>query len=351
MLRKDLLVDLNTIAPGLANKDLIPLLTHVWFTGTRVMTFNEQIAISASCKTDFVGAVPGEVLIKLVSASKARDVELIQDGNILQIKMGGSKLKLNMLEMEETLFKMPPQKKEYILFPKSKTKIFIDAIRSCLRSTSTDTSAPERIGITLISTGKTILMYSTNNATISHEELPIINKPKFTRVILSSIFCEQLVAIADRSEEIEIEIHDEFSLVIFDKKISLFGNLIQDSDSPLDFQRIMKERIPENYVKNVSIPSRMALAIERALVITQSKVDEVDSEFSIKDGIMTIYSKSKIYGDITDRIKLEGKHPDTKIKVHCKYLKKDLSFFKNMFVTKDCWIMLGEKSIYLIAGS
>jgi len=356
MLRKDLLSDLNTISPGLANKDLIPALTHIWFTGTHVMTFNEQIAISATCKTDFVGAVPGDILIGLVSASKAKEVELKHEENVLQVKMGGSKLKLNMLEMEKFIFEMPAPDPKYLLFQPDKSRIFLDAIRSCLRSTSTDTSAPERIGVTLIPKGKELKLFSTDNATLSHEVVMTAKEPKFFRVILSSIFCEQLIAIADKAEKVQVEVHDDFSLATFDDRIALFGNLIQDADKPFDFQRILDNRIPANYTKNVPIPSRMELALERALVITKSKIEEVDSEFSIKDGVLTIYSKSKTYGDITDRIKLEGDHPDVRIKVHCKYLKKDFSFFKSMFVTKDCWIMLrsvkdGTGSTYLIAGS
>jgi DNA polymerase III sliding clamp (beta) subunit (PCNA family) len=350
MLRKKLLEDLQIISPGLASKDLIPMLTHIWLTGTQAMSFNEQISISVECKTDFKGAVPGSILISLLNASRAKEAELIAGENELQVKMGHSKLKLAMLANEKFIFEMPKQSTKYLLPTQSKP--FVAAIKSCLRSTSTDTSAPERIGITIIPEDDYLLIYSTNNMTISHEKVRLTNTPLFKRVILSSLFCEQLVALAEKAEkDIRIEIHDDYSLATFDSRINLFGHLIADTPNPIDFKAIVKSSIPADITKNVPIPAKLELALERALIITQSKTDESDTTISIADGIMTLFSQSKALGEVSDRIPLEGKHPNVKIKLHCKYLKKDLGEFESMYITDRCWIMMNKKSIYLIAGS
>ncbi len=53
---------LKITKPGLENSDMIPVLTHFWFSGKRLMTYNDRIGISVPCETPFKGAIPGQLL-------------------------------------------------------------------------------------------------------------------------------------------------------------------------------------------------------------------------------------------------------------------------------------------------
>jgi hypothetical protein len=71
---------LETVQPAVAINRLIPLLTHYWFTGTHVMGYNGQIALQVPFRTDFRGAVPGQVLELLKRASFEGDIKVTPQG-------------------------------------------------------------------------------------------------------------------------------------------------------------------------------------------------------------------------------------------------------------------------------
>lgn len=348
MIRKAFLNDLLTIKPALADKDLIPDLTNVWFTGKEIMTYNNQIGISVNCPTPFTAGARGAILIELIRVSTQKEISFTKSES-LEITFGNKKPdKLTLFETDKPIFEMPPKDDKYKL--PVDANAFIAAIKNCLRSTSNDTSAPEKIGITLIVKKRELKLFSTDGQTISTESLPLKADVPFSRVILSVPFCEQLVALGD-AKAIQIEIHEDYSRASFDNRITLFGNVVGETDTPLDFEGVMKENVPPNYTKHIPIPQRFESVIERALVITSAKTGTSETTFSIKEGMMTIRSKSKELGEVSDRLKLEGDHPEAKIQIHCKHLKKDLKMFTKMFITEKCWIMMNDNSIYLIAAS
>src|ERR1700757_1851266 len=94
MLRKEILDKVQTVSPALANNDLVPVLSHLWFTGTSLMAYNDQIAISVPCKTDFKVAVPGATFISLLKNTIAKEIELSVANDEMQIKAASSRLKL-----------------------------------------------------------------------------------------------------------------------------------------------------------------------------------------------------------------------------------------------------------------
>ena len=78
------------VAPALSDKELIPVLTHFWFSGDKVMAFNDQIAIEVELKTNFTGAVPGRTLLEFLEKSESSkevkfkltdDTLLVETGN------------------------------------------------------------------------------------------------------------------------------------------------------------------------------------------------------------------------------------------------------------------------------
>jgi hypothetical protein len=68
---------LETVEPALAINQLIPLLTHYWFTGKSLIGYNGSIALQVPFQTDFRGAVPGKVLELLKRGSFEGDIDQI----------------------------------------------------------------------------------------------------------------------------------------------------------------------------------------------------------------------------------------------------------------------------------
>lgn len=343
--RIELLEKLNKVSPGLSGNDLIPMLSHFWFTGTRVMTFNDQIAISTTCKTDFTGAVPGNTLLNLLKASKARDVEMLLEGDNLQIKAASSRFRLGTIPLDNTLFEMPEAPK--VNGPFHGTPQFLEALDACMRSVSLDTSVPDQLGVTLVPDGGTLLMYATNGHTISHCRIKLKDKATFTkRVILSTPFCQQVLKLGGPGSILAI--HDDHALLIT-KGTMLFGRLVE-SEKPLDFAKVTTHHFPPELKKRlITIPSKLRLILERACIITEAKIDHTKTTITVRDGKMRFVSRSD-RGEVVDTM-LVTDHPEVSIMVDPKPLKAGFGFFDTMLVTEKCIIMCKGDMVYLVAGT
>ena len=97
MRRSDLLAALETVKPGLSNKEMIEQATSFAFLGDRIVTYNDEISISHPVQNlNIEGAVQAEELYKLLSKLKKEDIEITTIDNELQIKCGRTKAGLTL---------------------------------------------------------------------------------------------------------------------------------------------------------------------------------------------------------------------------------------------------------------
>lgn len=359
MKRKLFLELLETVSGALADKDVTPALTHIWFTGTHILAYNFQIAISVKHKSGMTGGVPRSV-IDLVKATPTTDVQFQSDEKkSMSIAFGNESKKskeviwrkpdtLAML-IQDSPFEMPKfETKDEFAVPDMPA--FIKSLKSCMRSVTASIAAPHYLGVTLIAKGRTVKMYSTDNKSVSIEQASLKKDAPFKRIILSAPFCKQLIALSE-SEPVKLAINEEYSLATIGDKIMIFGNLVGEKEDPLDFEELVDQNIPADYAKHhVEVPQRLRQAIDRAVVITGADAQEAETTATVKDGFLNLESVSKALGKVSDKIKLSGKHPDIKITIQCAALQRDLDTFTRMYVTKTSWIMMNDTSIYLVAG-
>lgn len=342
--RKLLLERLELVAPALSENDLIPALTHFWFQDDRVMAFNDHIAISTPLKTGLVGAIPGKLLLELLKASRAKDVEFKVDGDNVLVKAAGSRLNLGLLPSDAFVFDMPAPKSK-ALFP-IETKAFLSAVSACMRSTTSDTSVPDYLGVTLIPDDKYTDIFSTNNYTLTHASVPSKSGLK-ERVILSADFCRQLLALKPEGP-LRLEIQNDYALAQVDGT-HVFGQLIATS-RPLNFHHMLDHHLQNNSEKKfVSIPTKLALILARATIVTDSKVDQTSTLITVQDGIMRFDSKSA-RGEVKDSMQIEKQHPNVSVKLQAKFLKTGIEYFDRLLITDRCAIMQKDNLTYLVSS-
>jgi DNA polymerase III sliding clamp (beta) subunit (PCNA family) len=347
MQRKDLLARLIEVEPALANHDLIPVMTHFWFTGTHIMAFNDRISIEVPCKTDFIGAVP-KTLLDLMKNSKARDVELtpIGENEHLQVKAASSRLKLAVMPAKSFIFEMP--KPSDATLPLKNKLTFFDAIETCLRSVGADTSLPDQLGVTLIPDGNALKAYATNGNTISQAHIPLTAPAAFkNRVIIPTSFCEQLLKMARTSgKPMHFEVRDDHVLAVMGG-VSLFGRLIE-ADNPLNFEKIIAYHYSDKMIKGmVPIPSKLRLILERAVIIAGG---DHNTSVTCQDGVMKFVSKTD-RGECTDTLQVGSQHPDVSVKIEPQLLRAGYEFFDYMVVAKTCVIMSRDSMLYLVSAT
>jgi DNA polymerase III sliding clamp (beta) subunit (PCNA family) len=353
MNRESLAQKLTVLKAALANNNMVPALTHYWFTGKVVRAYNDRLMIHTKFETDFVGAVPGDTLLKLLNSPGPAEVEFEKSANDLLITMGKrTKVKLATMDLPD-MFTMPELADEDFYIKDDKLILdLIDAIDDCSRSISDDTSVPDQLGVTLIPDKERILVFSTNSKTVSHT---IVDCPGLKhRVILGHLFCEQLVGMKGAEKlRLEIRVDDAiFRGIVDSTKYTIFGRNIQ-SDKPISFQSVINEHFPkEDHKKLVEVPPGLVDILMRATVMLD-ETSHTKSVLKIEDERLTLHTKSS-RGEITDTIKIKG-HPNVTFDINPKLSKIGVENFTRMLITegdRGCLTLTNDDmtSLYLIAS-
>jgi len=351
LIRTELEATLKLVAPALSDRELIPVLTHFWFRGDRVMAFNDQIAIETGLKTNFTGAVPGRLLLEFLGMSKAAKASFTLTDDNLEVKLSRAKMTLKTLPIEEFIFKIPKHDKEGGIKGSDK---FVPAIECCMQSISNDTSIPDQLGMTIVPNGKDLYMYATDNHTLSHAKVRVETTLP-GRVILSKPFCEQLVELTKNKEPFRLIVQEDCALAVIDGgRTHLFGRLI-DSSHPLDFDEILDQHLAEGAKKKmVMMPKSLKQVLQRALLITDTKMEETKSLITMKKGQMIVHSKSAL-GELEDKVYDEKdwmvKHPDVSVRLNPRLLKVGHELYEKLLVTDSCAVMTKGDMVYLVSAS
>ena len=348
MNRSELLAKLERVAPALSSNNLVPILQHFWFRDNMLLCYNDHIALQTSLKTDFVGAIPS-TLVSLLSVSRAKEVELVLDKTgELTVKAASSRFKLPYMTVKAAeIFAMPEPTKEALPVDMA---AFIEAVEACSRSLKEDTSMPDSLGVTMIYNNKGLDLYATNDATISYARVKTKQELKDFRVVVSGEFCRQMLTLAKLDGAKHLEIHDDYSLFTCGDN-TLFGRLV-DVQRPLDFDSVIESSFPVAAEKQlVTIPSKLELILDRAIVITDSKQDRPKTDINIKDGVAKFFSQSPDKGEVHDSMQVEQHHPDVSVSVDPRLFKAGYGFFTHMLITENCLIMSKGSNLYLVSAS
>ena len=372
MLRKDLLDKLVTVSPALASTDLIPILTHFWFDGGSLVAYNDQIGISVPFETDIEGAVPGATLLNLLKTTSRGITKVVfsMKEAVLEVAAGRARMKLALMPPKdfEGIFEMPEAGEDRICLESDKE--FLDAIETCLRSVGNNTGQPDQLGITLISKPKekVLHLYATNSTTLSFSKVKVNGKVNFTRIILPTAFCTQLLKlgrIMPEKEAFHLEVLEDDGVLFAARDVWLFGRLVE-SAQPLNFEGILDHHYPaeleQKMIDVTDLQLRLQRALERAVIITDSTTDQGTTVLYVEKDEPTVlrFLSETDRGVVKDSIVLTKptgnkkdkpqKHPVVSVRLEPKQLKAGLGFFDRMLVTKSCVIMENAVSTYLVSA-
>jgi len=363
MLRSKLLAELQNVAPALSINPLIPLLTHFWFTGSKLMAFNDQIALAVEHPTSFKGAVPGTLLELLKVGQDGADGELAlsADAQALVVKAprGATLIKLAMLA-PEFVFTMP-QPADADAGPIAK---LIRGFEHCLLSVGTDTSHAEYLGITLEpdERGGTAL-YSIDGGSLSRFWLKqqwLQNGGRASRAIVPGAFCAQAVRLYRAASEKERgqasfelgerlvgTLKERYSLLRVGRTL-LYGRQLETT-TPMPFQQLLKEHLPTNYHDQlILIPEEFPDALERAYIVCEQQRRRMKI---VIDGQQMRLAAQSDLEDVQDTIRLKKRHANIEVSVEPRLLRRGLAFAEEMVVSKDSVALVRSGRLYVVACS
>ena len=363
--RDYLLGKLQITKPGLASSDLIPVLSHYWFSAGRLMTYNDEIGISIPCKTDIVGAVPGVLLYAMIdglASGKPIIPSLVKDE--LHLQSGRSKIKLAMLKADAFVFTLPkPDAKQRLPVEMGP---FVDAIECCLRSADNNAHVPEYLGVTMLLEGKEMKLFGTDGQTLAHGVCKLRVACEKRRAVLSVAFCKQLVALAKGAKDPVIELAKDYVMFTFAPNSHLFGKLMGKAEKDLDYDYVLKRNYTPIIAKQaIPIVERFEKILDMSVNITEgpsrdaftkmreaSKGGTSKTQISVAGNTIKFYSRSG-RGEYSDQIALQkSKHPDCKaVYVDPQRVREGCLAFDRILIQESSVVMLKGPLIFLVAGT
>jgi len=350
MIERELLIEkLNSVAPALAENDLLPALTHFAFTGTHVVTFSEKVGMTVPLQTEFKGLVPGKILMDLLSISThaTRGVDLTPAGTSVRIRAGKTDVKLAMLPLERitSVFKMPAMNAATAL----QNDDFFTAIEDCLQAVSKYAVVPDQLGITMVISDGDVDLYTTDKKTIAHARLPLATAAD-RRMILNPTFCEQMLRLRGGDNK-KIAFGANYAL-FQSGDVRLFGKLVE-SKAPLDFAAAVRTHMPKNVDRGmIDIPERLNVALGVLSRISSIKGAEERTKVRIRAGKCTLAVESK-RGSASDELQLKG-HPDIETDIYASVLLAGCQRFNRIMFGPSCAVLKratdGPSSVYMVAN-
>ncbi len=364
MNRNELLKLLTIVKPALSSSEMVPIFAHYIFTGTQLQAYNDHIGITVPFNTDFVGAVPGEMLRAFLDRLESEVVKLQAKDNGLHVsaRKGKSTLDLVMLGPEEFKFTFPKPGSKILPLPWNE---FLPAVECCLRSASEDADSPEKLGVTLLHRGNYLTLYSTDGPTLSRARVKL-SKPWTgpERVVLSVPFCKQLLELKKLPGQSQLELYDDHVLFTIkgEDTSQLFGKLV-NVDDRLDFEQVFDQHYTKDAQKQkIAIPKFFKPALERATLVTEgpsrdpfsrvreaSKTGQTNSAITVEDGLLKMRSESA-RGLMFDQFELPQYNCKT-ILIDPRRLLDGINFFDKILVTDRCVIMAKGWMVYLVSAA
>ncbi len=342
--RVELLEALKKVKPAIAVRELLEELTLVWFGEGKLTAYNDaDIGIQVDFVSEFRGGIKGNLLISLLEASRAKQVqvELGEDDEVL-FKLGGTKFKTNLFPIEKALWDFPEEssKQQMQLTPE-----ILDAFSAVLTSRGVDLSSPEQVGVSFRKEGDQLCLYTTDRKTITQVSLslPSSYKVKASSLILSFGFIEQVLKLC--REKGQITIFDDYA-VAFAPGVKIYTKVLH-AEAPLDYESLV-HKTQQKSGAYFEIPSKLRLALERALILLQK--DEETALMTISQGKMVVQVASN-FGKLDDRMSIECED-EFKLGFSPSLLKRALPFTNLMAISDTTIVLKGPNDfLYLLAGA
>lgn len=294
MNRQTLLSALSLASGAVAQKDFIPILTCFCFDGTTLHAYDDAVAIVTPCKTDFTGAIKADPLLKFLKASKAKEIELTEEGGKILVTAAKANLELDLMDAAEFVFAMPNEDAAEVL-----SNGLVDGLRRCLPSMSQDTTYPAYMGVTVGFAKGKMNLYSTNNilATEATVEAKVPKALANVCVQLSPAFVRALCAISQPITKFLVG-DGWFSAQLADETV-VFGRTLANGDAAAFRDRF--ESVAER-CEFQPLPVGFDRMIARALAVAS---DDTAANLTTGNGRLNMHTKSAL-GEVKDAVKWEG---------------------------------------------
>lgn len=281
------------------------MLTHLCFTPSHVLAFNDKTAIIADADTELHCAVPGKVLLDMLEGCGA-EIALEQKDAELVIKDKGSTIRLPILQPDAFVFDPDQFDKAAPLC--SLTPELIVGLELAASYSNLESIRANLTGVTFDASesgaGAFLLLYSTDNVTLTKVSVVADFKTKKRpRGIIPKDACDLIVKTfkdLQSPEGATLKLGDGFLLAEIADGVRVITKLV--AAEPADFEKMITEN--GEGAENIDCPESLFAAAKRASILTATDPDRV-LELSSQSGFLSIKAKGRL-GELETKIKTKG---------------------------------------------
>jgi len=300
---KSLTVYLNLLSPAMHSQNFVPVLTHFCFTKDLVYAYDDRTAIVCAHGSDFECAIPGRALLDLLDGA-SDGFTLEQKGAEAVLTDKGSIMRLPTLSKSDFVFEVPKDKPiaSYAL-----TEALVRALETAAANANREAIRPNLMGVTLVADTRRLLMYGTDNVTLTRVTAPA-KRGGDVSAILARESCDLIVKTWNDLREANVRatfsIGKHTALVEYEAEeyppIALYAKLIQAE--PQDFERTLVDH--SKGAEYVDVNDELRKAVRRANVVNG---DEIEKRCTLEpqDNFIDVSAKGPL-GELKARVRCKG---------------------------------------------
>lgn len=343
MRKADLLEALNITKSCLHPQNYIPILTHFWFDGQSVTTYNNEQAVSVNLESDLNCTVLGKPFLQVVNTISKEEIKITASEEEVIIKHGRNRSKIPAMSSDD-IYTKPDISNCASL---SLDKDFIKGLKLCMISVNKEGPTAAEKGITF-SLGKESYLYTTNNDTISRYKLDKKILDDTFKIIVPGEFCAKVVEMSRDypSKEIVLYVDESFVVATFEEKAYVFSKLKPEAES-FSFSSII-ESTGGDTAEFVTIPEDFTNAVDRSSILLNNEFDKM-AKFTVQGDEVTLETSTGI-GETKDVIAFENTlNIDKTFHANPDLLKKACNLTTEIGVTEAGLFLREGKFLHLIA--
>lgn len=336
MNRVELLKTLELIKPALATNNMVPIFQCFNFTPGSVTAYDDSIAIAGPTQVEQACGIHGSTLLGLLSSSSAEEIKLDLKQDVAVLTMGKSVSKLPTSPPSDFIFEEPTDKWKFKL---PITMSFVEAMKLCLETVSSDTTQAALLGVTLESDR----MYSCNSDALTRVSLKSAIKG---RTLMPTAFCSAVVKLWASLEMVKgtLYVSDDWLFADFDVW-GVYGRVLEVKD-PIDFEALIKKTI-KSKAPTQPVPEGFAEAIARARVLADPESQKTSIE--VEKGRVVLFTETHM-GEIRDTVLFKD-HPVMQANINASHLAKAIQACDQIGFHENCTVLEKAPDVLMLISN
>jgi DNA polymerase III sliding clamp (beta) subunit (PCNA family) len=337
MNRSDLVADLALVSKALGAHNMIQVFQSFCFKDGRVWAYNGELGIQAPCSVEGAFGLHGETLLKLLKATKSKEIDILSRDNSIEIVSGESKLTMPFLTEEAFVFEPTSSAWQVSV---DLTSEFIEGLRVCLLTAARDSSMEALMGVRLV-LDDPVRIYSCDNDSITKAVIPELAAGGEI-FVLSNAFCETLIRICkDRDFGGRLFLGEDWACAKLGRW-AIYGRM-KPVKKDLDFEKLLKETI-----KTEPVFGRASPELREALV-RASTLGAV-TEANAYQGVLRLTTVTS-FGIVDDGLECLGQEKRS-ARINAGLLMRALTVCDEFCIQENCTIARrGENLLVLSANA